>query len=133
MICEGPARNRALATTKRLTNSHRSKPPITENTPARGIRRHPRSLPINPRDCTAPETFPLLRSVRQLRHAGQHKAIESARSFDVAQFLQCGKHRIHLGCGDLAGAFKKIAAVDEVISLADVLLAEPARLHHDLD
>src|SRR5215211_3518852 len=122
MICDGAARNSALATMKRLRISHSSNPPSTERVPARYLRRAPCHRRTIPAGLAARPTDV---SIDNLGHPRQEQAVDGKIGGNVAELAQ----RID----DLAGRLEQFLAAEEVIGLLDIVGLELAHVGHDLN
>src|SRR3954452_15539135 len=114
-ICDGAARNRGLATSRRLTSSQNRRPPATDNTPP--------MLPWRRRSSM---------SVADLRNAGQGQPVDREIARQVTQLFERVDQPRQLRPGHLPGRLEIIALDEKIVGQLDLRLLDLADLHQDL-
>src|SRR5580693_1557246 len=146
-ICDGAARNSALSMRKRLISSHNSRPPATESSPAK--RRRSASASIRGAGAISagrdsggltvltPSLVTLMAVsyalIGNLRHARKQQAVDGEIGGEIAEAAQRIDYVADFTLGNFAGGLEQVLVAKKAIGFFDVVLADPAHLHLQLD
>src|ERR1700730_3557842 len=130
-ICEGPARNSALSTRKRLVSSHKASPPATDRIPAKYLACS--ALPRCGDDTVSAGlesggltvlTLSLVTlmavcyaRIGNLRHARQQQAVDREIGGKIAQRPQRLDHVVDFALGHPAGRLAQILFVEKAVKV----------------